>query len=330
MIGSARGLAKAHPKGNAKTAPGDLGRLAMWPSGRHGAEMKIMPLRSEALRGILFLILSVTFFGLVDGISKILIETQSFGQVVLARYVVALLVVLGVTAPTGWQALFATRHAGLQFFRGLTPVAVGGAMVIGVKYLPLAEATTILFAAPFLVAAASGWFLGERTGLSTWFGVAAGFAGVLIVARPGMSELSFYAIYPAIAAVFYAVLQITSRQLATAGEATMTTLAWTLMVGTLVSIPLAATDWMAMTPAAWALSLGVGVAFGAGQFFLAKAFALAPANVLAPFTYFQIIAAAIFGLAVFGEFPDLLTWAGIAVIAAAGIYVFSSTGAKTD
>jgi drug/metabolite transporter (DMT)-like permease len=290
--------------------------------------MKPLSLRSEALRGILFLIISVTFFGLVDGLSKLLVETQSLGQVVLARYVVPLTALLIVKGPAGWGGLFRSSHRGLQIFRGLTPVIVGGAMVIGVKFMPLAEATTILFAAPFLVVAVSALFLGERVGLPAWIAVAAGFLGVLIVARPGFSELSYFAVFPAVAAVFYAVLQITSRQLATLGEDATTTLAWTLLVGTVVAIPLALTDWRPIAPVAWLFALGVGVTFGLGQYFLAKAFALAPANVLAPFTYFQIFAAVFFGMAVFNDFPDLWTWAGIAIITASGIYVVGRAGDK--
>jgi drug/metabolite transporter (DMT)-like permease len=291
--------------------------------------MKPPSLRSAALSGILLLIISVTFFGLVDGLSKLLVETQSLGQVVLARYVVPLAALLIVMGPAKWGGLLQSGHRGLQILRGLTPVVVGGAMVIGVKFMPLAEATTILFAAPFLVVAVSALFLGERVGLSAWIAVAAGFLGVLVVARPGFSELSYVAIFPAVAAVFYAVLQITSRQLATLGEDTITTLAWTLLVGTIVAIPLAIADWRPLNATAWLLALGVGATFGLGQYFLVKAFALAPANILAPFTYFQILAAVLFGMTVFNDFPDLWTWAGIAIITASGIYVIGRAGEKT-
>jgi drug/metabolite transporter (DMT)-like permease len=290
--------------------------------------MKPPSLLSAALRGILFLIISVTFFGLVDGLSKLLVDTQSFGQVVLARYVVPLAALLIFRGPARWRGLFRSSNRGLQILRGLTPVIVGGAMVMGVKFMPLAEATTILFAAPFLVVAVSAWLLRERVGLSAWIAVAAGFLGVLIVARPGFSEFSTYAIFPAVAAVFYAVLQITSRQLATLGEDTTTTLAWTLLVGAVVAIPLALADWQTFSQEAAFLALGVGSTFGLGQYFLAKAFALAPANILAPFTYFQILAAVLFGMAVFNDFPDLWTWAGIAIITASGTYVVGHAGKK--
>lgn len=293
--------------------------------------MKIELLRAQRLRGIFFLIASVMCFGVVDGLSKLLIETQSLGQIVLARYAIAFLGLFALIPPRGWKNLFQTKLVGLQIIRGLTPIMIGGPMVFAVKYLPLAEATAILFAGPFIVVGFSGWLLGERVGWSSWIGVCLGFLGVLIVARPGFSGLSLYAIFPALAALFYAVLQLLSRYLGAAGEPPTTTLAWTLLVGTLVALPLSIADWHPLSPAAWILSLLLGATFGAGQYFLVKAFALVSANVLTPFTYFQIISAVLFGLIVFSEVPNLWTIAGIILIFASGIYVFGrSTADKVD
>ena len=145
---------------------------------------------TDNLRGILFLIASVTCFGIVDGLSKMLIETQSFGQVVLARYALALPVLLAATPSGKWKSLFQTQMMGWQIVRGLIPAVIGGSMILAVKYLPLAEATVILIAGPFLVLALSGWLLGEKVSAASWIGVAVGFVAVLIVARPGFSALS--------------------------------------------------------------------------------------------------------------------------------------------
>jgi drug/metabolite transporter (DMT)-like permease len=151
--------------------------------------------------------------------------------------------------------------------------------------------------------------------------VALGFAAVIVVARPGGSDLSVYAVFPAIAALFYAALQLMSRQLAMRGESTGTTLAWTLAVGIVVSIPLALADWRAVTTQGWLLGAALGATFGAGQLLLARAFTLAPANLLAPLAYAQILGAALFGLAVYAEVPDRWTLAGIAMIVASALLV---------
>jgi len=76
--------------------------------------MKAKATLTDNLRGILFLIASVTCFGIVDGLSKMLIDTQSFGQVVLARYALALPVLLAATHPGKWKSLFQTQMVGWQ------------------------------------------------------------------------------------------------------------------------------------------------------------------------------------------------------------------------
>ena len=285
---------------------------------------------TDNMWGILLLVASVTCFGVVDGISKMLIETQSFGQVMLARYVLALPILLMATAPGQWKNLFHTKLVFLQIVRGIVPVVIGGSMVIAVWYLPLAEATVILFAGPFLVLALSGWLLGERVGAASWIGVVVGFIAVLIVARPGFSELSQYTIFPLIAAVFYAGFQLLTRHLGTAGEAPTTTLAWTLLIGIIVGLPLAIASWTPQTMETWALSFVLGVIFGVAQLLMAKAFSLAPANLLTPFTYFQILSALVFGFLVFGDIPDVWTFVGIAMIVGAGLYVFGRDAPRSN
>ena len=284
--------------------------------------MNEAPALSKRSLGIVLLIAAVSCFGAVDGFSKILIETQSFGLIMLARYAPALLVLLFGAGPRNWGGLFATQRQGLQILRGLTPMCVGGLMVFAVRYLPLAEATVILFAGPFIVVALSGWMLGEHVDTSSWIAVAIGFLAVLIVARPGLDALSAYTIFPALAAVFYALLQLLSRRLGVAGEKPSATLAWTLLVGTLVSLPLALMDWHQPGLRDWLVFFCLAVSFGWGQHFLARAFALAPASVLTPFSYCQILSAAIFGAIVFHNIPDVWTCVGIIMIVAAGAYAF--------
>jgi len=283
---------------------------------------------SSRTSGILLLVAAVSCFGAVDGFSKILIETQSFGQIMLARYAPALAVLLVATGPVRWKTLFETRRPGLQIMRGLSPVCVGGLMVFAVRYLPLAEATVILFAGPFIVVALSQRMLGEHVDPASWIAVAIGFLAVVLVARPGIDALSKYTLFPAAAAVFYALLQLLSRRLSSMGELPTTTVAWTLLVGTLFALPLALWDWRSPDLYHWVILLCLGVSFGVGQHLLTKAFSLAPANVLTPFSYVQIVSAAVFGWLVFHNIPDGWTITGMVLIVGAGVYVFSRRGPR--
>jgi drug/metabolite transporter (DMT)-like permease len=277
--------------------------------------------RRETLKGILLLVASVSLFGLVDGLSKVLVDTQSFGQIMLARYGLALPLLWIVSGFPKPATPFRTARPGLQLLRGIAPLIIGGAMVFAVTYLPLAEATVILFAGPFMVVALSGPLLGERVGPASWIGVVLGFIAVIMVARPGFSDVSVYAIFPLVAAVFYAVFQLLTRHLSAASEKTETTLAWTLAIGLGVSIPLAVIGWVPVSASAWALALLLGLIFAGAQLLLVRAYDYASANVLAPFSYVQIIAATLFGLVAFNDIPDMWTITGIALIIAAGVYV---------
>jgi drug/metabolite transporter (DMT)-like permease len=283
--------------------------------------MTCQPGTRDRLRAIVYLVVSVSLFGVVDGMSKILTPSQSFGQIVLGRYALALPLLLAVAGPSGWKALFATRRPGLQLFRGLTPLIVGGVMVIAVHHLPLAEATVILFAGPFIVVALSAPLLGEKVGATSYVAVAVGFLAVVLVARPGFGQLSWYTVFPLVGAIFYALLQLLTRKLADAGEDADTTLAWTLAIGLVASAPLAAVSWAPVSPGAFLLLILLGAVFGAAQLLLARAFLYAPANILTPFSYAQIVAATLFGLVVFEDVPDLWTVLGIVMIIGAGVYV---------
>jgi drug/metabolite transporter (DMT)-like permease len=283
-----------------------------------------VPGKSEArerLVGILLVVVSASCFGLVDGISKLLADTNSVGQIVWARYALALPILIATTRPAKLPTLFRTGQPGLQILRGLMPIVISITMVLAVRHLPLAEATVILFAAPLLVVALSVPFLGERVRLSSWIAVTIGFAAVLVVARPGFGELSRYAVFPLIAAVFYAGLQLITRQVAASGERSDTTLAWTLLTGIVVSSPFAAMFWEPLDGRGWLLMLSLGATFGVAQLMMIRGYAHAPAALLAPLAYVQIASAVVVSIVLFHVMPDGWTLLGIIMIAGSGIYV---------
>jgi drug/metabolite transporter (DMT)-like permease len=194
-------------------------------------------------------------------------------------------------------------------------------MVLGVRYLPLAEATVILFASPFLIVALAGPVLGERVRPASWIGVVAGFAAVVIVARPGFGEMSYYALFPLAAAAFYTIYQLITRGLAVKGERPRTTLVWTLTIGAAIATPLALMTWEPVSARGWMLMVSLGLVFALAQFLMIQAFAHAPAGVLAPFAYAQIVAATIVGVVFFDAVPDFWTLLGVAMIVSAGVWI---------
>jgi drug/metabolite transporter (DMT)-like permease len=276
----------------------------------------------ERLIGTVLVMTSAALFGIVDGLSKVLVTIASPAQVVWGRYAIALVFLLVIRAATGGlRELFVTRQPRLQVTRGLMPLVVSFGMVLGVQHLPLAETTTILFAAPLLIVALSGPVLGEHVHRASWIAVGIGFLGVLVVARPGFSLLSQFAIFPLVAAVFYAFLQLLTRKLSAAGEKPFATLAWTLVTGSIATTPFVFFFWQPLDLSGWLLMLALGAAFALSQLTIIAGLARAPVALAAPLNYVQIVSAVSFGLIVFHEVPDGWTLTGIALIVGAGLYV---------
>lgn len=278
-------------------------------------------LARDRLIGIGLVVFSACCFGVVDGLSKLLADTASVAQIVWARYALALPLLVLTTAPARLPALFGTSHPALQILRGLTPIAISISMVLAVRHLPLSEATVILFAAPFLVVLLAVPVLGERVTPPRMIAVVVGFAAVVLVARPGFGELSYYAVFPLVAAFFYAALQLITRRVAAIGEPAPTTLAWTLLTGIVLVTPFALWSWQPLAGHGWMLMIGLGIVFGIAQLTMITGFAHAPAALLAPLAYVQIASAVVFSVIVFHQTPDAWTLFGIVMIAASGIYV---------
>ena len=225
-----------------------------------------------------------------------------------------------------WIAL--TRNAGAwrttrplaHLTRGLIGLTTMVLAFAGLTYLPLAEAATIGFAAPFFSVALSAVVLGERVGRHRWSAVALGFVGVLIVMRPGSSHLPAIGLVLAIlAALGGAAVTITLRQIGQT-EATPTIVLWFTLFSMAVTGLFLPVYGQAHDARTWAMLLALGLFGGMGQLFLTSALRFAPVSVVVPFDYTQLIWAVLLGWALFDTHPAASTWAGAAVIVASGLY----------
>ena len=276
--------------------------------------------RTRTASAILLVACGVTLFGIMDGLAKLLAGRYPVIQVVWARYAFAVPVILASARPAAWPGLLRCERPSLQAGRGLLPVLANVTVIVGLGLMPLADATAISFASPLLVVALSAPLLGERVSAESWVGVACGFAGVLLIVRPGAGTIAWAALFPLGTAFFFALYQVLTR-LVSRSDAPVVTLAWTVLVGLALTTPLLPSGWHPVRPSDWPLLVLSGLLFGVAQLLLIQAFARAPAAVLAPFTYAQIIAAVVFGVLVFGDVPDLWTSLGTGLVILAGVHV---------
>jgi drug/metabolite transporter (DMT)-like permease len=280
------------------------------------------PPAQHPLRGILMFMLALMLFALLDATSKHLTASFAVPLLVWARYTLHFLIMLIFVAPSMRLQLVRTDNLALQVVRALALVGTTGFAMMAFRSMPLAEATAVLFLSPLLVTLLAGPFLGERIGAGRWAAVIVGFAGVLLIARPG-GALNLAGILWALAgAACYAVYQLLTRRLSHA-EHPLTLLVYTALVGTAVMSLALPWFWFEFSPGPlqWLMIASLGFYGGVGHFILIRAFRLAPASTLTPFGYTQLIWAGLLGWLVFGHIPDAMTAAGMAVIAAAGLWL---------
>ncbi|MGQ0650989.1 MAG: DMT family transporter [Betaproteobacteria bacterium] len=274
----------------------------------------------HALRGIGLMVLATATFGFLDSTSKYLSDHYPAPAVVWQRFVLQTLVMMAIFMPGMGLSLVKTGSFGLQVLRGLCLACSSVAFVIALRYMHLAVVTSIVFIAPILVALAGAPLLGERAGLRTWLALAGGFTGVLLIVRPGGAAFGWHVFLPLFCALGVATYQLLTRKLA--GHANPITMLFYPGVIAIVLIPIAFPGDFVVLPKALphALALvAIGILGAVGHFLLIRAHAHAPATLLSPFGYTQLVVALLLGWLLFGQLPDGLALAGIALIAASGL-----------
>lgn len=272
--------------------------------------------------GILWMLATMFCFITLDAIMKHLMEHLHLVQVTWARFFFATIVAI-IVCGRRLPGLAISRHPKGQLLRSVFLMTTTGLFNAGIRTTPLATATTIMFLNPVLVTILSIPILGEKVTSSRWFGVFFGLLGALLVVRPwqeGLGAYGYGVLFLLLAAFFNANYQILTRQVR--GDDPLTSLLYTAAAGAVVTSLMVPWFWTWPSAIEWLLLAGSGLAGGLGHLFLIRSFRSAPASVVAPFGYSSLVWATIFGLVIWGDWPDLWTWAGAALIIGSGLYIF--------
>ena len=273
------------------------------------------------LRGILLMCFGVSMFPFMNAAVKLLTAHYPVLQIVWARFTGHLIVMLVVFLPRYGRRLFATRRPAIQLGRSLLMLVSNLVFVMAIGRVPLATASAIGFTSPLLVTAMSVPLLGEHVGPRRWSAVLVGFAGALLIIRPGSGLANPAILLLLVSAACYALYQIATRWIAVFdGAATgivfgalLGSLAMSLVMPFIFVRPRSLFDL--------GLFVSLGLIGGGGHYLIIRAFQCGPAAVLAPLGYVELIGTSILGYLIFGNFPDRLTWTGAAIIIASGLYI---------
>ena len=274
------------------------------------------------LVGIGFVSLAYLLFTLLDGSAKWLVGSMPVIVVVWLRFVMHALIGGAVLFPLRGVALVRTRYWRWHALRALMFVAMTGINFWALQYLQLTTTSSISFTVPIIIALIGAVGFGERLDARRWAAILIGFAGVLIIVRPGSTHFHPAMLAAVLNALIYATFMLMTRRLA--AYESPEAIQYLPAVGAAVLLtPFAIARWeWPDTGLEWAIACLLGVLGAIGHHLLALAHRYAPASVIAPFLYQQVIYMAVFGYLVFGDVPAPAVWIGAAIVIASGLYLF--------
>ena len=278
---------------------------------------------SDNLRGAFFMAVAMAGFCLNDTMMKLVFADLELFQSIFLRGLL-LSVLIAVVGLHRRQLLYKPTPLDARFLglRLLGEIGSATCFLTALYHMPIANATAIIQAIPLAITLAAALFLGEKVGWRRYSAIAVGFAGVLIIVRPGAEGFTAYSIWAVVAVVFMVLRDLSTRRFSAAMPslyaAFMTALATAVFAGLMALTQ----DWQPLAPRHLGLlSASAGFLFF-GYLFSIKAMRVGEVAVVSPFRYSILIWAIVLGIFVFSEFPDFWTLVGAAVVVGMGIYTF--------
>ena len=271
------------------------------------------------LRGILWMVLfTLSISAMHTAIRHVADGLHPF-EIAFFRLLFSLVVVLPWFVKLGLRPL-RTRRFGLMAVRGVLNLACMLAFFVALTITPLAEVTALLFLAPVFTTVLAVVVFGERAGLRRWGAIAAGFAGALVVLRPGFAGIGPGPILAIFAAVTWAVCMLIIKSLGRTESSVTITIYMVLVMTPLSLVPaLLVWQWPSWEQVAWLAA--IGVLGGVGQMAMAEALRVGETLAVMPVDFTKLIWISILAYLAFGEVPDLFTWTGGAMIFAATAFI---------
>lgn len=295
---------------------------------------------SPSALGSLAAIGAVFCFSINDVAIKFLSGAYALHQVVLIRSTIGLLFLLALIVPfAGGLRALRTQRLPIHLLRGLCVVFANMSFFLGLAALPLAEGVAIFFVSPLIITVFSVIFLHESVGPFRWAAVAVGLMGVIVVLRPGTAAFQPASLLPVAAAFGYATLHMLTRHIGKTESSAalsfyiqLTFILVTVIFGLIAgdgrfnpgtdpSLEFLLREWSRPAPEDTMIFILVGITSALGGFLIGFAYRTSEAALVAPFEYIALPLSIVWGILVFGDWPDAITYAGIALIVVSGLVI---------
>lgn len=281
------------------------------------------------LPGVALMIAFCIIAPLIDVSSKLAAAAVPVGIVTLGRFIVQAALMAPIVLLMRLDCRMSPRVLLLTTLRALCSIGSTYTFVAAVQAMPIADALAIAFVEPFIILLIGKLVLGEQVGLRRLGASVVGFVGALFVIQPSFAVFGPVALFPLGTAFFFALYMLITRRLSRDMHS-VTMQLHTALIAAPICLPLliagdalGAPSLALVAPQGifWLWVFCVGLTATISHMALTYALALAPSSTLAPLHYLEIVTATLFGYLVFGDFPNPLTWVGIGIIVASGLYV---------
>lgn len=277
--------------------------------------------RSDNLTGALLMMASMASFTLNDTMLKAMAGEVPLFQLLFLRGILTTVAVALIAWAMGALALrLPAREWRIIALRVLAETGAAYFFLSALFHMPIANVTAILQALPLTITLAAALFLREPVGWPRLLAILAGFAGVMLIIRPGTAGFDFHALYALVAVAFVTLRDLSTRRLSPATPSMLVTLVTSAAIMVFFGLAGLFSDWAPMTGREIGLTLGAAVMIVGGYLFSIMVMRVGEIGVVAPFRYTGLIWALMLGWLAFGEWPTPLTLIGAAIVAASGLF----------
>jgi drug/metabolite transporter (DMT)-like permease len=275
---------------------------------------------NQVVRGIALMIGATVMFALSNALSKWLVAIYPVGEVMFGRSLSSLVVCSALMLPVTGFSVFATARVRAHLARGASQAISQTFTVLAFSMMPLGGAVAINFSAPLFSGLVSVLWLKERAGAARWGTLLAGFAGVLVVVRPGADSFQLGALFALANAIMYGSVTVAVRGMSKT-ESANTLLMWQMVTLAVMHAGLLVFGVRCPSVSDAILFGAMGFANAAAQYLWTRALHAAPATAVSPFYYFLLVWSLVIGFLVWGEVPTTSLLAGSAIVVASGLFL---------
>jgi len=278
---------------------------------------------SKNILGLFYMLVSVTFFSLMDVLVKVTGE-YALGEILFFRSLFGLIPIFFLIPKNRLKNFYKTQKISLHFYRSLFGTIAMASIFIALRNLELAETVAMTFAGPIFVTLFSIFFLSEKVRLTRWSAVIIGFVGVIFISRPGFETANIFYVFPIIFCLGFAAVCILIRKLTLYGESVwLIAFYFTLVSGLVGLATFPFGGWLIPTKIDFILLALIGIFGSVANLLLTQSYKLAEVSLTTPLKYLALIYAIAFGFFIFQEIPSFYTILGAGLIVVSSLIIFT-------